>query len=550
MDAEVTVAAGKLISAAEVARLAGVTRAAVSNWRRRHADFPQPVGGGRNALFTLDEICAWLERQRKSGDVAGEVHLWQALRGLYGDDMIRGLADVAELLAQGSAGALDGSTQSLVRDLAAATTPAETVEGLVERFINSTGHGTTARLVRAVRRAAGKAGGTIFDPACGTGTLLFAFHSGAGLTLTGQEVNRAAVRLARARAALVGEPEPKVRLGDSLRDDGWPGLGADLVVCDPPVKVADWGREELLLDPRWEFGVPTRAESELAWLQHCYAHTAPSGRVIFVMPPSVAYRAPGRRIRAELVRRGVLRQVIALPSGMVAGHSQPVHLWLLSRPTTVGRVASSVRMIDLGTADPDDPFAEESGRAVDVPLIDLLDDEVDLTPGRYVAAARADHLAEYAAARKAILAKLAEALHILPPLDGPRDLSGGMLRIGDLARAGLVDIVDGGTVSASARLDTDFLHGFLRSSANTARATSGSGSFRADVRGSRVPQMSIEDQRRYGAAFRAVDDFERRLKELAALAEETVALARDGLTSGALRPEDPNDAADSRSGES
>ena len=33
------------VTAAEISRLAGVTRATVSNWRRRHADFPAPVGG-------------------------------------------------------------------------------------------------------------------------------------------------------------------------------------------------------------------------------------------------------------------------------------------------------------------------------------------------------------------------------------------------------------------------------------------------------------------------------------------------------------------------
>ncbi len=33
------------VTAAGIARLAGVGRAAVSNWRRRHADFPKPVGG-------------------------------------------------------------------------------------------------------------------------------------------------------------------------------------------------------------------------------------------------------------------------------------------------------------------------------------------------------------------------------------------------------------------------------------------------------------------------------------------------------------------------
>jgi transposase-like protein len=33
------------VSAADISRMAGVTRATVSNWRRRHADFPAPSGG-------------------------------------------------------------------------------------------------------------------------------------------------------------------------------------------------------------------------------------------------------------------------------------------------------------------------------------------------------------------------------------------------------------------------------------------------------------------------------------------------------------------------
>ena len=31
------------MTAAAIARLAGVGRAAVSNWRKRHPDFPQPI---------------------------------------------------------------------------------------------------------------------------------------------------------------------------------------------------------------------------------------------------------------------------------------------------------------------------------------------------------------------------------------------------------------------------------------------------------------------------------------------------------------------------
>ena len=50
----------KLVSLAGVAALAGVTRAAVSNWRRRH-DFPKPVmTAGRTVWVVRDEAETWL----------------------------------------------------------------------------------------------------------------------------------------------------------------------------------------------------------------------------------------------------------------------------------------------------------------------------------------------------------------------------------------------------------------------------------------------------------------------------------------------------------
>lgn len=107
----------------------------------------------------------------------------------------------------------------------------------------------------------------------------------------------------------------------------------------------------------------------------------------------------------------------------------------------------------------------------------------------------------------------------------------------DLARAGLVAYADPEPESASDQLDTDYLQGFLRSTANTRRSTSSSGTFRLDGRGARIPQMDIGDQRRYGAAFRALQEFEERMRTVAELSRKAAALARDGLSNGALTPE-------------
>ncbi|RAS59236.1 N-6 DNA methylase [Lentzea atacamensis] len=532
------------MTAAEIAKLANVTRAAVSNWRKRYPDFPAPASGvGRTARFALADVEAWLNSQGKTDDgPSPEVLLWQALRARYGDDLVEAVADVADELTTGNSSGLGPDSRAKVHEMARDSSPNEVVDALLARVLASPSRAgaepmSTPRLTAAVLRFAGPARGKVFDPACGVGSLLLACRGSDEVTLFGQELDPNAARLAACRATLGGGPQVTIRVGDSLRDDQWPDLRADLVVCETPVNASDWGRDELLLDRRWEFGVPTRAESELAWLQHCYAHVAPGGRAVVVMPASAAYRKAGRRIRAELVRRGVLTQVVALPGGMVPSHQQPVQLWSLTRPTDGELVGSHVRMIDLSDHAPGDTLEPDTAHTVDVPAIDLLDEEVDLTPGRYVAAARIDHLADYEAARAAVASRLAELETLLPTITaGPGSLDSAAIKIADLARAGLVEVSGDAVTSTSDRLDTDYLAGFARSAANIKQATSSSGTFRVDVRGARIPQMSIADQRAYGAAFRRLDEFERSVTELARWSRRAVELARDGLARGALRP--------------
>lgn len=61
--------AGVLVSRPDIARLAGVKRPAVSNWERRHPDFPRTVagkavdegaGGNEVERFRADDVLAWL----------------------------------------------------------------------------------------------------------------------------------------------------------------------------------------------------------------------------------------------------------------------------------------------------------------------------------------------------------------------------------------------------------------------------------------------------------------------------------------------------------
>ncbi|MFI8084018.1 N-6 DNA methylase [Kitasatospora sp. NPDC086009] len=271
-----------------------------------------------------------------------------------------------------------------------------------------------------------------------------------------------------------------------------------------------------------------RAEGELAWLQQAYAHTAPGGHVLMVMPASVAYRKAGRRIRAELIRRGIVRQVVALPGGVASGHVLPIHLWTLRRPEEGEPRPDSVRLIDLTENKPGGPLRPTDAQVVDVPLVDLLDDVVDLTPAVHLPTVRRGLAHEYEQARSDLADALAGLQSRLPELrrgDGADLWDGATVTVSDLIRAGLVELQDGEPRVVGGQVDPEYLDGFLRAGSNVRRSTSQSGSYRLDVKGARIPQRELPVQRRYGASFRALLDMEREATRLARAAQRLAEIA-------------------------
>ncbi|MEU6722376.1 N-6 DNA methylase [Nonomuraea wenchangensis] len=592
------------VNAGDIARLAGVGRAAVSNWRRRHDDFPQPVGGTANQpLFSLPQIESWLRRYGKSYQVSLGDRVWQRLKAA-------GDLRLGELVAQAGAlltdrrtstsGRLDGELAGLVTELAERHEPLTAYEFLCERYLEAhsrqlsvTRDDVAELMVRLVRAE----GGTLLDPACGVGTLLLALDrtprpGGEAprrpAKVLGQELSETSAAITAARLRLRGL-DAEIVAGDAMRADAFPGLRADAVVCDPPFNERAWGYEELTGDPRWEYGLPPRGEPELAWVQHCLTHVKPGGPVAILMPPAAASRKAGRRIRANLLRAGALRAVVALPGA---------DLWLLRRPKPGERPPSEVLILD---AAGDLELVEPAWRAYledrsdqTVRIIDLLADEVDMTPARHQ---RRDDVGKaFAEVRDRFLAASAVPpdLKVLEqPLDQPA------ITLGDLIKEGLVTMIqapakmvaDGGDVpvltaddvlsgsppSGSAatqqglvtlrpgdvvasyssvrviadggaalgphltlyrvdgrRLDPDFLAGYLRAAGG--RATTGSSRF--DVRRTRLPRLPLKEQKAYGEAFRQLAVLEDAIRETSTLGHTLIRLGLDGLADGHLHPTD------------
>ncbi|MGW3125305.1 N-6 DNA methylase [Streptomyces sp. NPDC001123] len=712
------------VTAAGIARLAGVGRAAVSNWRRRHADFPRPVGGTETSpSFALAEVESWLRKQGKLAEVPLRERVWQQLAG-HPDGALTALVHAGcallliherptvwlhvsagsdERLAAMLPAALDevlttrlgGAGERTVHSGRAAD-PAEGVNrpGGAEGVNRSSGTEgvNTARpaaplatpavrtptgpqllpsvpLLRGAAELAAEAGArqafefllgrhldanprqytltpselaglmadlagparTVLDPACGTGALLRAVDVRPAQELYAQDSAPDLAALTALRLALHSRAGVHGAAGDTLRADAYPDLRADAVLCHPPFNERNWGHDELAYDARWEYGFPARTESELAWVQHALARLTDGGTAVLLMPPAVASRRSGRRIRADLLRRGALRALVALPAGAAPPYSIPLHLWVLRRPdrtpaTPEVLLVDTGRFAGEGRGGPDwaavrdavldawRPFArdggpvERPGLARSVPVIELLDDDVDLAPARHLPpAAAADGAEELTAVRERLGATLRLTVDLTPPpADQAPPARWPLTTVGELARAGalvlrtggnggharvpvltdhdvlaavapsgtlpesdeeavltepgdvVVPVLGGGSVArviddATAgaalgrnlvllrpdrtALDPWFLAGFLRGTANNRQASSyASTATRLDVRRLQLPRLPLDEQRRYGARFRALDEFERTLRHASRLGEHLVRGMYDGLTDGTVAP--------------
>ncbi|MEU8425093.1 N-6 DNA methylase [Micromonospora sp. NPDC048835] len=457
------------ITAAEIARLAGLGRAAVSNWRKRHPDFPAPVGGTTaSPEFDLIQVEQWLRTQGKLPELATADRLWRHVAAAS-DSPTAGLAAVGTLLLARQRGSRNASTDAQltpllpdVHALADELGPQGAFDELWQRF-SAPGPGrlfaTPDDLADLMIGLANVGGGSVLDPAAGSGAILRAAARAGSTSMYGQELDDELARLAGLWLALHDVPG-EVSTGDSLRADAFAGRAVDAVVCHPPFGATNWGDEELGHDPRWIVGTTPRTEPELAWAQHALAHLRVGGHAVLLMPPTVASRRAGKRIRGELLRRGHLRAVIALPPGAAAPHGVPLHLWVLRRAATDAPPPARALLIDAAGGDLADTaprvlavwraFAsapdgdvEEVGFARAAPVIELLDEEVDLTPARrqpaVVGEASGEHLVRTRERLAAIVGELPALLpQVLPAPDGP---NGSFLTVGELAKIGALQLI-------------------------------------------------------------------------------------------------------------
>ncbi len=172
----------------------------------------------------------------------------------------------------------------------------------------------------------------VYDPACGSGSLLLKFAKVLGKDKVrkgffGQEINLTTYNLARINMFLhdINYEQFDIAHGDTLIDPAhWDDEPFEAIVSNPPYSIRWPGDENPLLinDPRFApAGVlAPKAKADLAFTMHMLSWLAVNGTAAIVEFPGVLYRGGAeQKIRKYLIDNNYIDTVIQLPPDLFFG---------------------------------------------------------------------------------------------------------------------------------------------------------------------------------------------------------------------------------------
>ncbi len=196
---------------------------------------------------------------------------------------------------------------------------------------------------------------TVYDPTCGSGSLLLKVGDEAGtrVTLYGQEKDAATSTLARMNMILHNNPTALIEQGNTLSvprfKDGGTLKTFDYVVANPPFSDKRWSTG---IDPAKDeferfkpFGVPPAKQGDYAYLLHIVRSLKSTGKGACILPHGVLFRGNAEAdIRRALVRKGYIKGIIGLPANLFYGTGIPACIIVVDKQDAHAR--KGVFMID------------------------------------------------------------------------------------------------------------------------------------------------------------------------------------------------------------
>ncbi|MBR6144009.1 MAG: type I restriction-modification system subunit M [Treponema sp.] len=195
----------------------------------------------------------------------------------------------------------------------------------------------------------------VYDPACGSGSLLLKFAKILGadnvrLGFYGQEINITTYNLCRINMFLhdVSYDKFNIKLGDTLTDPKhWDDEPFEAIVSNPPYSIKWEGDDNPILINDQRFSpagvLAPKGKADLAFIMHSLSWLATNGTAAIVCFPGIMYRGGAeQKIRKYLIDNNYIDCIIQLPDNLFFGTSIATCIMVLKK----GKAENKTLFID------------------------------------------------------------------------------------------------------------------------------------------------------------------------------------------------------------
>lgn len=216
---------------------------------------------------------------------------------------------------------------------------------------------TPAEVSRIMAQVISLAGATdskqsIYDPTCGSGSLLLKAHdeaksaTGLDLAIYGQEMDNATSALAKMNMILHDCPTAEIWKDNTLsaphfKDPVGQLKLFDFIVANPPFSTKAWSNGFNPAEDeynRFSYGIPPEKNGDYAFLLHMLTSLKSTGKAAVILPHGVLFRGGAEAaIRKRILQQGYIKGIIGLPANLFYGTGIPACIIVLDKEGSAGR---------------------------------------------------------------------------------------------------------------------------------------------------------------------------------------------------------------------
>jgi len=196
--------------------------------------------------------------------------------------------------------------------------------------------------------SATRRGQTVYDPTCGSGSLLLkvANEAPSGVTIYGQEIDVATRAMAKMNMVLHENEDAQIKNADTISEpqfkDGEKLKEFDFAVANPPFSTKAWSsgikRENDKYKRFDDFDIPPKKNGDYAFLLHLIKSLKKTGKGAIVLPHGVLFRGNVEaEIRKKLIKRGYIKGIIGLPPNLFYGTGIPACIIAIDKENAEAR---------------------------------------------------------------------------------------------------------------------------------------------------------------------------------------------------------------------